>query len=57
MEPHQSSLFVFFDIDPPDPEREFTLLLGGLARGDMPVPPLRIRFKPSQRTKVEHDRF
>lgn len=35
---------------PPDPEREFTLFLDGLARGDVPIPPLRIRFKPVRRT-------
>lgn len=44
--PELSAFDLTFDIEPPDPEREFTLLLDGLARGDMPVPPLRIRFKP-----------
>jgi hypothetical protein len=48
--PELSAFDLIFDIEPPDPEREFTLLLDGLARGDMPVPPLRIRFKPVQDT-------
>jgi hypothetical protein len=55
--PYPSSIYVSFDIDPPDAEREFTLLLDGLARGGLPLPPLRIRFKPSQRTRFEHDRL
>jgi hypothetical protein len=50
--PELSAFDLTFDIEPPDPEREFTLLLDGLARGNMPVPPLRIRFKPNQRTRT-----
>jgi hypothetical protein len=43
--------YLLFDTEPPDHEREFTLVLDGLQRGNSPVAPLRIRSKPSQRTK------
>lgn len=39
------------DVEPPHPEVEFTLLLEGLARQEVPLPPLRIRFKPSRQTR------
>jgi hypothetical protein len=50
--PELSAFDLSFDIEPPDPQQDFTLLLDGLAGGDMPVPPLRIRFKPKQQTRI-----
>ena len=47
----RSSFLLTFDTEAPDPQREFTLLLDGLARGAMPISPLRIRFKPDQNTE------
>jgi hypothetical protein len=50
LEPRPSSFVLTFDIEPPNPESDFTLRVDGLAWGDLPVPLLQIRFKPVQST-------